>query len=76
MAIYKLLKIHPYSVWADPSYTIEGMVFQSSEPPYKLPFNRSDTTWLGFITAHPLNGTNIMLDEISICGCTVKRLFK
>ena len=76
MAIYKLLKIHPSSVWAVPYYTIEGMVFQCSQPPVKFYPNNSNVPWLIFDAAHPLNGTNIVLDEITICGCTVKRLFK
>ena len=76
MAIYKLLKIHPSSVWAAPQYNIEGMIFQSSERPFPLYPNKSDVPWVCFSTAHPLNGTNIMLDEIAIYGCTVKRLFK
>lgn len=76
MAIYKLLKIHPSSVWADPQYTVEGMIFQCSKSPFAVYRNKSETPWLGFFDAHPLNGTSIVLDEITICGCTVKRLFK
>lgn len=76
MAIYKLLKIHPDSVWADPQYTIEGMIFQCSKRPFPIYWDKSETPWLCFDDVHPLNGTNIVLDEISIYGCTVKRLFK
>lgn len=76
MAIYKLLKIHPDSAWAVPQCTIEGMIFQSSERPTPFYPNKSDVPWLCFFTAYPLNGTNIVLDKITICGCTVKRLFK
>lgn len=76
MAIYKLLKIRPDSAWAAPQHTIEGMIFQSSERPTPFYSNKSDVPWLCFFSAHPLNGTNIMLDKITLNGCTVKRLFK
>ena len=75
MAIYKLLKIHPDSVWADPEYTIEGMIFQSSELPTPFYSNKSDVPWVRFDSVRPINGTNITLDTITIYGCTVKRLF-
>ena len=74
MAIYKLLKIHPDSVWAKPGHQIEGMVFQTKEKPF--PVYTAEPGWVCFTSVFPLNGTNICLDEISICGCKVRRLFK
>lgn len=74
MAIYKLLEIHPDSTWAQDVYQIKGMVFQSKEKPF--PLNTRAPGWVCFMSAFPLNGTNIYLDEISICGCKVRRLFK
>ena len=75
MAIYKLLELHPSSVWASSREQVVGMVFQSREKPYKH-VSGPEAGWLGFLGAIPLNGTTLMISPIALYACKVKRLCK